>query len=225
LAGLIKDFPKKSLFRKPLTPEKAFLLIRARWLILTESIDDISNVLLPSSNPSTDRLGFIIKFLHRFLYKGILSNAGDYRHAKDPNGGIINFGGQRRSESLHKYQGSVPSQIENDLHISIDYLIEETDDPIEAAIRFYQAFVRCHPFYDANGRIGRLIITMFLRNHHQHTLWAEMEAGGNSKFIKKLNHCHDRQGQPNFDRYLSYLVDYFRKYVRPFTDYDDSDIV
>lgn len=188
---------------------------------MQDALVTLAALIVPSTSPTIPKLEFAIKWLHLFLYDAILSNAGNYRLSSDPQGGLINFGGQKRNEALPKYQGSSPSNIKSDVQKSLSYLVGETADPIESALRFYQAFVRCHPYYDGNGRIGRLIVTLFLRFHDLHVLWSEMEAGGNSKFIKKLNHCHDRQGQPNFDQYLSYLVDYFRKYVRPFSEYDD----
>ncbi len=89
-------------------------------------------------------------------------------------------------------------------------------------MHFYQAFVKCHPFYDANGRIGRFLVSLYLRRLEYHVLWSEMGGGDSSKFIKKLNQCHDRMGQHNFEKYMGYLVDYFREHVRPFGDFEEE---
>lgn len=68
--------------------------------------------------------------------------------------------------------------------------------PVLAAVRFYQKFVNVHPFYDANGRIGRLIATMYLADHNLVLSWSEFDS--KSKFIKKLNYTHINPSEETF---------------------------
>lgn len=90
----------------------------------------------------------------------------------------------------------------------------EPEDPIENAIRFYQHFVYIHPFYDANGRIGRAIVSVYLNLFDYYVQWREFDGPNNSKFISKLNACHERmESGYTYEQYLEYLVSFFRKYV------------
>ena len=71
-----------------------------------------------------------------------------------------------------------------------------------------------HPFYDANGRIGRLIATMYLESHGVVLSWSEFDS--KKKFINKLNRCHLKPSEETF----GYLVEYLREFTLPLSDFE-----
>lgn len=89
------------------------------------------------------------------------------------------------------------------------HLILRTDDSVYHAVKFYQQFVQIHPFYDANGRIGRFLLEIYLNLHGIGMQWKKLYA--NEKWIKKLNDCHRRKGASEYERYLGYLVSHWNK--------------
>ncbi len=152
---------------------------------------------------------------HRYLFNKILSNAGKFRSIKDPNNGLVGFGGNdpRKLGSL-KFTGTNPELISNQLSEIFKLLSAHTDNPINAGLEFYRRFVRIHPFYDANGRISRLILNIYFQNFGFNINWRELESGGNkTKFIKKLNNCHKRENKSGFTIYFALLSSHFKKFV------------
>lgn len=223
LTGLMRDFPVR-LPWKPKSTEKAWNSIRNRWRALQASEinpTDFIAISIDNLKSSIDENEVFIHTLHLYSFRGILSNAGEYRKSTDPNNGKVYFGGQLRSEARQKFEGTSPPKIKAEVRGALNELMYEDRDPIENALRFYQLFVRCHPFYDANGRIGRFLMTQYLQLMGYQVLWADLKGGDKSKFIKKLNACHNHYGKHDYDRYLGYLVDYFRRHVVPVSDYEE----
>ena len=63
-------------------------------------------------------------------------------------------------------------------------------NPVRDAVTFYQQFVCIHPFYDANGRIGRFITSLYLDYHGLHISWAGLSQ--NQQWLKNLTrHARD----------------------------------
>jgi fido (protein-threonine AMPylation protein) len=185
LEDLIDDFPAAD----PPSVEQAQRQIQSKYQSfedeevfrsLQDRLDDVE------SFPQFFR-GFARR-VHEQLYKGILSNAGEYRDELDPYRGQILFGPMRRDSSL---KGAAPSKIEAGLEDAFSYLIKDVFDPIKKAITFYQRFLNVHPFYDANGRIARLIVTLYLDYHGYYIQWAKLD--NDRKLFRKLNKCHKRQ--------------------------------
>ncbi|MDZ7795540.1 MAG: Fic family protein [Candidatus Marinimicrobia bacterium] len=106
----------------------------------------------------------MILVIHSILYNDILNNAGKFREKDDINNGKIYFGGVEQREFKAKYTGSPPQEIEKKIIEAIQHLVNGNESSINNAMRFYQKFVYCHPFYDANGRIARLIVSIYLYN-------------------------------------------------------------
>lgn len=167
------------------------------------------------------------RLAHWSLYNDILKNAGGFREESDINGGHVWFGGHDPRGGGHgQFRGCTPENIPSELRKAFSLLEDESDDPVKAAISFYQVFVHCHPFYDANGRIARLLATAYLATYGIWIRWDDLEAHGYPKFLKYLNEAHKRykltytnaQDQKRYEDHLSYLINYARKYVSKNTD-------
>lgn len=141
---------------------------------------------------------------HKFIYDGLYTFAGRYRAKNDPHGGKIYFGHQHAQQRKPKFYGDPPDKISDGVLDAVMFLKKRSKDPLYDAVRFYQKFVNVHPFYDANGRIGRLIAAMYLADHNLVLSWSEFDS--KSKFIKKLNYTHTNPSEESF----RYLVDYLR---------------
>lgn len=214
LKRLIEDFPADI---EPDESPRAFTMIAARYRIIEQSYRSFS---LKNTEQHLSDTNYVFIFkafisaLHKFLFKGILSNAGEFRKASDPNGGTIGFGGTKRQGRQSKFKGAAPSKIEDELEKALSNLGYETENPIDNALRFYQHFVYIHPFYDANGRIGRAIVSIYLHDFDLYVQWSEFDGPNNGTFISKLNECHKRmESGHTFETYFSYLADFFKRYV------------
>lgn len=147
--------------------------------------------------------------IHGFLFDGLFTFAGELRSKDDPNQGKIYFGNQHAHSRQPKFHGDPPEDIKTGLVKAAWFLKKRAKDPLYNAVRFYQKFVNVHPFYDANGRIGRLIATTYLESQGIVLNWSEFDS--KSKFIKKLNRCHLKPSEETF----GYLVDYLREFTIP----------
>lgn len=148
------------------------------------------------------------------MFEGVLSNAGEFRKATDPNHGFVAFGGNlQRNPWGSKFKGSPPEQIEAGLKSAFDLLSKNDMDPVRTSIIFYQKFVHIHPFYDANGRVARFLLTLYLLFHGHYVLWKQLEEGKKNEFLKKLNSCHLRQQSGAYNDYLEHLYRFGKKFV------------
>jgi fido (protein-threonine AMPylation protein) len=126
--------------------------------------------------------------IHFFLYKDILANAGKFRKINDPNNGNVYFGFNQRTQR-DRFTGTNPQFIESELRDAFALLFNKQYQSIESSIRFYAEFIAIHPFYDANGRIGRYIIDTFLQSNNCYVDWQLLNQR-HGKFLRKLNYCH-----------------------------------
>lgn len=162
----------------------------------------------------------LVTEIHRFLFVGILSNAGTYRSASDTHEGAVWFGGHDRFyRQVGRFQGSTPQDIETDVRSAVQAFCRESYDPLRAACAFYQRFVRTHPFYDANGRIARLVAALLLRAFGLEVRWSEME-NKNNEFIRRLNAVHKHESNPN--PYLTYLTSYVSRFTHEIETSSDA---
>ncbi|CAN5429649.1 hypothetical protein BH23BAC3_BH23BAC3_12880 [soil metagenome] len=102
--------------------------------------------------------------MHLYMYENLFTFAGKYRSTNDPLKGQVYFGPQHAHQRKPQFSGNLPNKIESGVINAINHLKNKADeeDPIMAAVRFYQKFVHVHPFYDGNGRIARLIANTYL---------------------------------------------------------------
>ena len=141
--------------------------------------------ILDKTTQNTDGYYDLCKKIHSSLYKNILSNAGQFRKISDPNGGNVYFGFNQRTQR-ERFIGTEPKLIESELKEAFGILFNAQYKPPEKAIRFYAEFVAIHPFYDANGRIGRYIVDIFLQSHNYYVDWQSLNQR-HGKFLRKLN--------------------------------------
>jgi len=220
LAELMTDFPVEG---SDQLVEDAESALQLRYQTLLDGLVD-SKELLKRLRSIPDGVDFpsifepLTKILHRELFKGILSNAGNYRQPTESNGGIVSFGVQRGAQP--RFVGAPAGDIEQALHKVFQNLSKDTEDPVISVVTFYQQFVRVHPFYDANGRICRLLVSLYLDYHRIYVNWDDLQHQG--KWIRKLNACHDRQSsKPElYDEYLGYLGVHFSKYVNDKSNFE-----
>jgi len=163
--------------------------------------------------------------VHSFLYHNILKNAGNFRQINDPNEGNVYFGGINYRTMKNKFVGTKPHLIRSELKQAFNLLFNQQYQPPESSIRFYAEFVAVHPFYDANGRIGRYIVDIYLQAYNYYVDWQSINKK-HGKFLRKLNYCHSvrerlKQSNPNHqndwlfvrEKYLTYLVSFWSKFV------------
>ncbi|MCB0210375.1 MAG: Fic family protein [Anaerolineae bacterium] len=219
MAELMADFPvEDSEFD---SVEDAESLLQLRYQALLDTLVDSKEILKRlRSIPDEGFLSLfeqLTKSLHRTLFRGILSNAGNYRQSTEPNGGTVYFGAQKGTQP--RFIGTPAGEIEQVLHNVFRHLSKSTRDPVVSAVIFYQQFVRVHPFYDANGRICRLLVSLYFDYHRRYVNWDDLQRQG--KWIRRLNACHDRQHQPElYNEYLGYLVAHFLNYVSDKADFE-----
>jgi fido (protein-threonine AMPylation protein) len=163
----------------------------------------------------------LMYFTHKMLFEKILTNAGEFRNEKDVNLGKVYFGGSRQRDIRFKFEGAPPKDIPEKVANSLLYLKLKTDNPVELAMHFYQEFVLCHPYYDANGRIARFMVNVFLNYYEMIVDWEHLH--DNRSFIKHLNNCHTRFQKPKeYTEYFGYLVNVFKKHVINKNDFQNS---
>jgi fido (protein-threonine AMPylation protein) len=197
LAELMRDFPVEN----PPSLETASNLLLLRFEKL--NVEQFSAALLPLNDTEfAERFHNLPRKMHHYLFRDILSNAGMYRNDRDLKGGCIFFGPSQ------KFHGASPSRIAEGVQEACSHLRRGVEDPIAAVVIFYQQFALVHPFYDANGRIGRFITRSYLDFHGYYISWTRMHQ--NQKWIKKLNACHRRPGD---ERYMRLLVNHWKKFI------------
>lgn len=101
----------------------------------------------------------LIKETHAVLMKGVRGqekNPGEFRYSQNW------IGGQGSTLKNARYLPPSPDDMQNAMSDLEKYInTDDLDALIQAALIHYQ-FETIHPFLDGNGRVGRLLITLFL---------------------------------------------------------------
>lgn len=191
------------------------------------SVEDVSNIswtrfntlsgLLSDLNLPEETYEQIPRLVHKFIFNDLFTFAGKYRNKSDPKGGRIHFGLQKAHSHKAEFTGSSPNKIDAEVKEAIKYLTKDAADPVFNAAVFYQKFVKTHPFYDANGRIGRLITTIYLKSHGLELSWHDFK--DKKSFLSKLNRCHVNPTEETY----SFLAGYLRKFIHEISSFDISD--
>ena len=113
---------------------------------------------------------------------------------------MFTLGGGNPRTMQTKFVGTNPDFIEIELSQAFAILLDKKYIHQENALRFYAEFVAIHPFYDANGRIGRYIVDIYLQQHKYYVDWQSINRS-HSKFLRKLNYCHSVRA-----KYKQYLL-------------------
>ena len=209
---LIDDFGVDS----TVTVERVY---KESWKKFSELESDSSHLVEIYNNVffgSNRQLVSLPKVIHQHIYKGLFSNAGEYRLSSDPFQGRVHFGPQHGQQRRPKFQGASPHDIEEQVKAAFSYFNTSGISHLMRCIYFYEKFVYIHPFYDGNGRIGRLIANIYLAGQELTLLWSEFDSKG--KFIKKLNWCHDSRSAKAFNT----LEKYMRNYLYSFDQLDED---
>ncbi|MCB8942312.1 MAG: Fic family protein [Ardenticatenaceae bacterium] len=200
LAELMQDFPALPV----LGVDEAlnFLSIRYKQLDIEQLAESLQ---LLEEDQFVSGMARLPKQIHGHLYKGILKNAGEYRQGDDKNGGIVFFG------TNQKFRGFSPAEIDEGMAAACSLLSLADAEPIYHVVKFYQQFVLIHPFYDANGRIGRYVTSLYLHLHGYHLYWERLRQ--NNQWLKRLNACHSRFESHNYEEYVRRLVNHWSKFI------------
>ena len=106
----------------------------------------------------------LIKETHSVLLSGVRGSEktpGEFRYSQNW------IGGQGSTLKNARYIPPNPGDMENAMSDLEKYL--HADDPLDPLIRaalIHYQFETIHPFLDGNGRVGRLLITLFLMETH-----------------------------------------------------------
>jgi fido (protein-threonine AMPylation protein) len=227
LSELINNFGNQS----NLQPDEAIKTLYARY----DELEKQHLFFLRNTSQNSDGYYQLCLRIHDFLYKGILNNAGKFRQISDFNSGNVYFGGTNCKTMKPKFTGTDPKLIQSELEEAFALLFNNQYQPIENSIRFYAEFVAIHPFYDANGRIGRYIVDIFLQSNNYYVDWQSLNQR-HGKFLRKLNYCHSvRARYKQFlssnslnlryfqhennrwefvrERYIGYLLNFWNQFV------------
>lgn len=242
LAGLLRDFGADGW-----TPDRAaeaFEAVAVRSLQL-ESFLGQDAAFVHGVASGTDALPLwrvldvIGRGAHRFLFEPVLRTAGEVRQGSDPGGGYVEFGGRRGQTVFPKFVGTPPAGIGAALEVCFARLVDartaaDSDDAAvrararldatDAAVCFYKDWSGVHPFYDANGRVGRYVVMVYLLLHGRYVRWDTLD-GRETRFLKRINECLKRRGHVDARvqaRYEGYLVQFWRPFVEDVPDEDPA---
>lgn len=102
----------------------------------------------------------LIKEIHAVLMEGVRGqekNPGEFRHSQNW------IGGQGSTIKNARYIPPNPDDMEEAMSDLEKYMnAEDSLDPLIRAALIHYQFETIHPFLDGNGRVGRLLITLFL---------------------------------------------------------------
>lgn len=238
LAGLLADFGAGGW--TPDRADEAFVEIAERSRQIESFFEQDARIVSDlSTGPGSLTLWGVLEVvgrsIHDYLFTGILTTAGRYRRPDDPDSGFVGFGGLQHQTTQPAFRGTPPRDLSEAVDRAYARLVDArarawSDDPAvrtearsgatSAAVLFYKDLSGVHPFYDANGRVGRYVVSVYLLLHGRYVRWDEVDQK-ETKFLKRINECLKRRGHTDaraVNEYEGYLVDFWRPFVRDLPD-------
>lgn len=148
----------------------------------------------------------LIKALHKEMLKsgrGSNSNVGEYRKVQNWIGGIS----MENAKHIPPIANNIDLYMSN-LESYINSIDEDLDELIKVAI-IHAQFETIHPFLDGNGRVGRLLIILYLYdkgliNHKVFNISEEIEKN-KLKYYAYLDET--RKDNPNWIGWVNFFLD------------------
>ncbi len=147
----------------------------------------------------------LIREAHRILLQGVRGEnrtPGDFRT-------VQNWIGQRgKGIDAASYIPPSPAYVDMLMNNWLDYVVNyhEIDPLVQAAIMHVQ-FEMIHPFLDGNGRMGRLLIPLFLHRagvlHRPNFYMSAYLEANRDEYNSSLNGVHDRG---DWDSWISFFL-------------------
>ena len=222
IQSLLDDFPTKTKH----TPEQVIKKINVRYNNF--DVDLIKNA-VDKLKKSPIKIGLIFEelptIIHQLLCQDIFSNGGEFRKCSDPNEGNVYFGpSKHRGIRIEEFIGCHPDKIKEKINRISVFIKKEDNNPILSVSKYYHNFVYIHPFYDLNGRIGRLLSSIYLGYHGLYIIWGAIESieAKKRRFISLLNKCHRQLNKPSYEHKLNSLCKFWAQYI---VSIDDQDII
>ena len=215
-ADLLRDFGAEGWASED--AERAFDLIADRSRGLAESYVEVADAAVAMldvhGRPMPDVCHRLLFLAHEHLFHGITTNAGQTRQPGDRGGSRIYFGGQRGNRRTMRFEGTRAGEIGEELGHAFgrlqDWREGDREAARDAAILFYADLSRIHPFYDANGRAGRFVVSVYLHLHGWLVEWARIDER-EGKFMQKINDVNEKQTAAT--DYEEFLLSFWKKYV------------
>ncbi len=240
LEGIAKHIPNVSLFVSMYVRKEALMSSQIEGTQAT--LEDVLDPLLEenTNRPVGDVINYIkatdfaikrlkelplcnrlIKEAHEVLMSGVRGqdkNPGEFRHSQNWIGAV---GSTLQNASFipPSPEDMIKAMSELEKYINSD---EELDVLIRAALIHYQ-FETIHPFLDGNGRIGRLLITLFLMEQNVLTTPALYI----SYFLKKNRiEYYDRMTEvrtkDNYEQWIKFFLQAFYESAKDATETIDK---
>ena len=198
--------------------EDVFDLMRDRYLVLGDQYvavaERVARAVGPGALSLPQACRVVLTYAHARLFDGLVTNAGEVRQSGDPGGSAVHFGGQKGDRREWRFKGSPPTRIGAGLDAAFARLADRRDGDLDRArdeaVRFYADLSRVHPFYDANGRAGRFVVSVYLHLHGWLVEWKRL-GRRDREFLRRINNVNEkRTAQTDYD---SFLLGFWRRYV------------
>ncbi len=180
-----------------------------RFNQIINEIENISDLIYNEFSTKSKSWLNLTRIFHRLIFQDIISIAGEFRQSSHPYQGRVSFGGQKHNENKHEFDGTIPDKIESNLIEAFNFINDDNNAiPNINALRFYQLFVRTHPFYDGNGRVAQLFVDIYLYHNGLSLNWGLIDKR-ESKFLHKLNRYHKTNMERDFQYWYKFCVRYY----------------
>ena len=154
----------------PLSPQDVTNVVLGDQIPITKSEKEVKNyfeIITKLPDLTRDKTTITVELtekLHKVLMKGIERDG----LGKVRNGHV--FVGHKSEEEIvvkHNPPFHTDKEIKNALNDLYTWLAEEKElHPLIKAAIFHHQFAYIHPFFDGNGRLGRILTTLFLLEEH-----------------------------------------------------------